>query len=148
MQTVAWASLQSWVLVYGGAPHSHPLTCTQTSLHTFLKQGPGDHTAYIWLLLLLTLKVFFSTVKKKEKRKTLYSLQLILVCAFLIILWSVWGLSLVLSYTGVAKKLKFKIFCTPHSTQYFVVLCHVLATNNHLDPPFTNEDGKTYRNHW
>lgn len=42
---------------------------------------------------------------------------------------------MVLSYTGVAKKLKFKIFCTPHSTQYFVVLCHVLATNDHLDPP-------------
>lgn len=50
---------------------------------------------------------------------------------------------MVLSYTGVAKKIKFKIFCTPHSTQYFVVLlCHLLSTNNHLNPPFTNEDEK------
>lgn len=50
---------------------------------------------------------------------------------------------MVLSYTGVAKKIKFKIFCTPHSTQYFVaLLCHLLSTNNHLNPPFTNEDEK------
>lgn len=50
---------------------------------------------------------------------------------------------MVLSYTGVAKKIKFKIICTPHSTQYFVVLlCHLLSTNNHLNPPFTNEDEK------
>lgn len=50
---------------------------------------------------------------------------------------------MVLSYTGVAKKIKFKIFCTPHSTQYFVVLlCHLLSTNKHLNPPFTNEDEK------
>lgn len=154
MQTVAWASLQNWVLVYGVQKHPSrvTLTCTQTSLQKFLKQErettlhKSDYCSY------LRSKCFSLQLKKGEK-KTLYSLQLILVCAFfLIILWSVWGLSLVLSYTGVAKKIKFKIFCTHHSTQYFVVLlCHLLSTNNHLNPPFTNEDEKkkkNYRNHW
>lgn len=50
---------------------------------------------------------------------------------------------MVLSYTGVAKKIKLKIFCTPHSTQYFAaVSCHALATDDHLNPPFTNKDEK------
>lgn len=50
---------------------------------------------------------------------------------------------MVLSYTGVAKKLKFKIFCTPHSTQYFVVLCHVLATTTTSIPPLQMKMEKT-----
>lgn len=152
IQTEAWVSLQNWVLrVYGvqKCPSTVTLTCTQTSSQRFLKQErettlhTSDDCSY-WL------SKCFSLQLKKRRKKTLYSLQLILVCAFLIILWSVWGLSLVLSYTGVAKKIKFKIFCTPPSTQYFVVLlCHLQSTNNHFNPPFTNEDEKkSYRNHW